>query len=159
MIRTINFLCIAVAGLMCLGLYHVAEAARIADANVAMTQRQITREQNAMVVLQAEWARLTQPSRVAALASRHLSLSDKPTIELSSLTSLPHRGDAPLVAPSDVRNAKAVVPQAQPHPSMPATVAQAPAPRAPVEELPTPAPPPQEDPGFVKTPVVFKTGA
>ena len=159
MIRTINFLCVAVAGLMCLGLYHVAEAARIADANVATTQRQITREQNAMMVLQAEWARLTQPGRVAALAARHLTLTDKPAVELSSLTSLPHRGDAPLVAPSDVRTAKAVVPQSQPHQAVTTPVVAAQTAPQPAEENIAPVPVAPEDPGFVKTPVVFKTGA
>jgi hypothetical protein len=165
MIRTINFLCVAITGLMCLGLYHVAEAARVTEANVNGVQRQITREQNAMVVMQAEWARLTQPGRIAALASRHLALTDKPAVELSSLTSLPRRGDEPLVPPSDIRTAKAVVPQAQQQAQTPVAVTPvvitqpkqdaAPAPRstAAVEQTP------QEDTEIDKTPVVQKTGA
>lgn len=110
MIRTINFLFIAVTGLVCLGLYHVAEAARIATADLTAAEHSIVREHDQLTVLQAEWAHLTQPGRVAALAARHLDLTDKPTMELSSLTSLPRRGDAPLVAEGDVRNARVVVP-------------------------------------------------
>ena len=128
MIRTVNFLFIAITGLMCLGLYRVAEAARVATASVDETQRAITREQNALIVLQAEWAHLTQPGRVAALAARHLTLTDKPAVELSSLTSLPRRGDAPLVPENNVRDAKIVVPaspqRAQPHPAAPVAPAE-----------------------------------
>jgi hypothetical protein len=159
MIRTINFLCVAVAGLMCLGLYHVAEAARIADANVAMTQRSITREQNSMVVLQAEWARLTQPGRVAALAARHLNLTDKPTVELSSLTSLPRRGDAPLVPPSDVRTAKAVVPEAPHSAPVPVAAAAVSVPQAIPSDDSISGVSDDADAAFVKTPVAPNTGA
>jgi hypothetical protein len=40
-------------------------------------------------VLGAEWARLTQPARIEALTQRHLDLTDKPSVELSSLSQLP----------------------------------------------------------------------
>ena len=76
MIRTINLALVLVTGLLCLGLYRVAEAARVAHAELAETRAAIARENDAMVVLGAEWARVTQPARIAALAGRHLKLAE-----------------------------------------------------------------------------------
>lgn len=110
MIRTLNLAFILVTGLVCLGLYRIAEEARVANADLAATQRAIVQEHNAMAVLGAEWARVAQPARIAALAERHLALSDRPAIELSSLALLPHK-NRPLVSPdAPVRTAKATAP-------------------------------------------------
>ncbi len=107
--RTLNFVFILVTGIVCLGLYRIAEEARIARADLAATGHAITKEHETMVVLGAEWARLTQPARIAALAGRHLALADMPSIELSSLSSLPHK-NAPLVSPdTPVHEAKAEI--------------------------------------------------
>ena len=155
MIRTINFLAIIFAGLTCLGVYRVAEAARIANADLAVTQRAIVREQNALTVLQAEWAHLTQPARVAALAARHLDLTDKPAVELSSLTSLPRRGDSPLVPEGDIRTAKIVVPEGRGTPVEPSKAA-AHAPAAPAADAPQSVAP---DAAVPDSPVAPNTGA
>ena len=109
MIRTLNFVCIAMAGLVCLGLYRFAEEARVARADLKATQAAIAREHSTLIVLGAEWARLTQPARIHALAQRHLDLMDKPTIQLSSLKRLPAK-NAPLVPQGAIRTAKVVVP-------------------------------------------------
>jgi hypothetical protein len=108
MIRTLNFGFIALAGLTCLGLYRVAEETRIAQAELRTTRMAIAHEQDTLAVLGAEWARLTQPARIQALASRHLDLSTEPTVELSSVTSLPNRA-VPIVTQSAIRNANATV--------------------------------------------------
>jgi hypothetical protein len=110
MIRTLNFAFIAITGLVCLGLYRIAEEARVAAADLKATQVQTARESDALTVLGAEWARLTQPGRIQALAERHLDLSDRPSVELSSLAQLPPK-NAPLAPEGAIRNAKAVVPQ------------------------------------------------
>ena len=107
MMRTLNFAFILVTGIVCLGLYNIAEEARIARADLVTTERAIAKEHNTLAVLGAEWARATQPARIAALAERHLDLADRPAIELSSLELLPRKGglsDAP------VRTAKAIIP-------------------------------------------------
>jgi hypothetical protein len=109
MIRTLNFAFIVITGLVCLGLYRIAEEARVAAADLKATRAAIVRENDALTVLGAEWARLTQPKRIQALVGRHLELSDKPAAQLSSLTQLPSK-NAPLAPEGDIRNAKAVVP-------------------------------------------------
>jgi hypothetical protein len=108
MIRTLNFAFLAITGLICLGLYRTAEEVRVAKADLRTTEAGIAREHQAMAVLGAEWARLTQPARIQALAERHLDLSDKPTLALSSLTALPNRL-APVQPNDPIRTAKATV--------------------------------------------------
>lgn len=118
MIRTLNFAFILMTGLVCLGLYRIAEEARVAAADLKATRAAIVRENDALTVLGAEWARLTQPKRIQALVGRHLELSDKPEAQLSSLTQLPSK-NPPLAPEGDIRNAKAVVPQPLPQPPAP----------------------------------------
>jgi hypothetical protein len=108
MIRTLNFAFIAITGFVCLGLYRIAEEARVASVDLRQTQAAIVREQDTLAVLGAEWARVTQPGRIQALAERHLKLSDTPVAQVSSLTQLPEK--APLVAESGFATVKAVVP-------------------------------------------------
>jgi hypothetical protein len=110
MIRLLNFAFIAISSLVCLGVYRVAEEARVAQADLNATRTAIVRETNSLAVLGAEWARLTQPARIEALTQRHLDLTDKPSVELSSLTQLPAK-NLPL-AEDPIRNANEVVPQA-----------------------------------------------
>jgi cell division protein FtsL len=116
MIRTLNFAFIVMTGLVCLGLYRIAEEARVAAADLKATRVAIVRENDALTVLGAEWARLTQPKRIQALVGRHLELSDKPEAQLSSLTQLPSK-NPPLAPEGEIRSAKAVVPQPLPQPA------------------------------------------
>ena len=109
MIRTLTFVCLAMTGLVCLGLYRLAEEARVAAADLKATQAAIQREHTTITVLGAEWARLTQPARIHALAQRHLDLVERPVIELSSLTQLPSKNEL-LVPRGAIRNAKVLVP-------------------------------------------------
>lgn len=108
MMRTLNFAFILVTGIVCLGLYRIAEEARVTQADLAATNHAIAQEHVTLVVLGAEWARATQPARIAALAQRHLDLADTPSVELSSLTALP-RKNAPLTD-TPVREAKTEMP-------------------------------------------------
>ena len=63
--------------------------AELEDVSKSFGERAIVRERDAITVLGAEWARLTQPSRIQALTQKHLDLSDNPAVEMSSLTDLP----------------------------------------------------------------------
>jgi cell division protein FtsL len=115
MIRTLNFAFVVITGLVCLGLYRIAEEARVAAADLKATHASIVRENEALTVLGAEWASLTQPGRIQALVGRHLDLSDRPAAQLSSFAQLPPK-NPPLAPEGAIRNAKAVVPQPLPQP-------------------------------------------
>ena len=114
MIRTLNFAFIAITGFVCLGLYRIAEEARVAAADLRETRAAIVSEQDSLAVLGAEWARVTQPARIQALSQRHLNLSDLPVTEFSSLTQLPEK--LPLVPETGFATVKAIAPDTKPVP-------------------------------------------
>jgi cell division protein FtsL len=109
MVRVMNFFCFALSALACLALYHISEQTRVARVQLSAVEHQIADEKDSMSVLQAEWARAADPSRIQQLAQSHLGLNDAPAVELSSLELLPRRGDAPL-ADAPVRNASVTAP-------------------------------------------------
>jgi len=110
MIRVLNFFCVALMGLSVLALYHVSERTRVARADLAQVNRDIGTEHGAISLLEAEWAKVASPERIATLAASKLGLDNTATVQLSSLDLLPRRGeDAPLTQ-SPVRSANAVVP-------------------------------------------------
>jgi len=110
MLRILNIALVVVTGLACIGLYQIAEEARVAQADLRKVQAEIAGEENAIAILGAEWARLTQPARIQALAARHLPLAEDPTLQLSSLTLLPPRALNPAEEPA-FRTASIVVPE------------------------------------------------
>ena len=109
MLRFLNIALAVVTGLACIGLYQIAEEARVARAELQEVKAEIAGEENALAILGAEWARLTQPARIQALAARHLPMAEDPTLQLSSLTLLPPRALNPTEEPS-FRTASIVVP-------------------------------------------------
>lgn len=59
MIRILNFTLILATGLICLGVYRVAEEARMSVIELRETHAEIAQENKSMAVLGAEWAKLT----------------------------------------------------------------------------------------------------
>jgi hypothetical protein len=116
MVRILNFACFAIAALCCLALYHVSEETRIARIRLGTVEKQITDDDAAMKVLQADWDRVTEPSHIQQLAQQRLGLSDTPSVALASFDSLPRRGEAaasgsaPVVAASVVASTQPVDP-------------------------------------------------
>jgi cell division protein FtsL len=92
MIRLLNFSCFALTALACLALYHVSEETRVARAELRKTETQIAEQQEALKVLQADWERVSEPTRIQQLAAAKLGLGDTPTVALASLELLPRRG-------------------------------------------------------------------
>ena len=111
MVRVLNFFCVALMGFSVLALYHVSERTRVARDELAQANRDIAAEQGAISLLQAEWAKVASPERIATLAASKLGLDNTATVQLSSLELLPRRGDdsAPLTS-SPVRRASAEAP-------------------------------------------------
>lgn len=94
MVRVLNFFCFAVTALACLALYHVSEETRVSRVELRSVERQITDQDEAMKVLQADWQRVSDPARIQRLAAEKLSVSDTPTMALASLELLPRRDDS-----------------------------------------------------------------
>ena len=122
MLRILNVAFVAITATLCVGLYRVAEEARVTQEELRGTLAAVARENDDLIVLGAEWARLTQPARIQALAARHLKLADDPSLQLSSVTSLPSRS-MPVVPDNAIRAAKVVqpTPMQPPHIGYPGT--------------------------------------
>jgi hypothetical protein len=115
MIRILNFFCFALTGLACLALYHVSEETRVARVQLAIVQKNIAGEHDAMKVLQADWERVSEPGHIQTLAATRLGLGDTPTVALASLELLPRRGQASPLGGNGLSTASAEVPPADPH--------------------------------------------
>lgn len=109
MIRILNFTLVVITGMISLGVYRIAEQARMTAVELRETKAEIASENQSLTVLGAEWARLTQPGRIQALAQRYLNLNDHPAVQRASITQLPSKfAPAP---ESAIRNASAVMAQ------------------------------------------------
>jgi hypothetical protein len=117
MVRILNFACFAIVALSCLALYRVSEETRVARIRLATVEKQISADDAAMKVLQADWERVTEPEHIQSLAQARLGLEDAPTATFASLDSLPRRGDAATsqAAPVVAANMVASPPTADPH--------------------------------------------
>ncbi|MGH6878755.1 MAG: cell division protein FtsL [Rhizomicrobium sp.] len=113
MVRILNFACFALAALCCLALYRVSEQTRVARIRMVEVEKQISGDHDAMKVLQADWERVSEPSRIQALAQSRLGLSDTATVALASLDSLPRRGDGTPLTGQPVQ-AASIVASSQP---------------------------------------------
>lgn len=112
MIRILNFTLIVVTGLISLGVYRIAEQARMTAVELRETKTELAGENQSLTVLGAEWARLTQPARIQALAQLYLKMDDHPAVQRASITQLPSKFALP--PESAIRNASAVMPQRAP---------------------------------------------
>ena len=105
MIRVLNFVSFALAALCCLALYHLSEETRIAHVKLVSVERQIAQDRDAMKVLQADWERVSEPSRIHALAQARLGLADTAAVSVASLDLLPRHGDTAPLSGSPVQAA------------------------------------------------------
>jgi hypothetical protein len=118
MIRVVNFFCVALMGLSILALYHVSEQTRVARVELRQVTGNIADEKATTAVLQAEWERVANLTRIQHLAETRLGMGDTASLQLSSLELLPRRGEdsAPL-GNSPVRQASAQIPLPTPSPA------------------------------------------
>jgi len=98
-------------------LFQIKQEVRGLEDEIAATQREILRDQEAVHVLEAEWSYLNSPARIAALAERHLDLAPIPAERVVGFDDLPLPG-----APED-----ALPGEDAPHHQSPATLVTAPA--------------------------------
>lgn len=89
--RLLNFCLVIVLVLATAYVYEIKFDATQRAARVAEMRKEVRRERDAIAALRAEWARLENPSRLEALARRHLSLRPAELWQLDSLDDLPER--------------------------------------------------------------------
>ena len=105
MIRILHFASFVLTALCCLALYHLSEQTRIARVRLLTVERQIVENRDALKVLEADWERVSEPSRIHALAQAQLGLSDTAAVAVASFDLLPRRGEAIALSGSPVQTA------------------------------------------------------
>ena len=91
MMCLINLCVIAALVLAAVDVYNIKfEATRQAQ-RVAKLRLEIRREHDAIAALRAEWAKLDSPTRIQALARRHLTLKQIDPSQYDRLDNLPER--------------------------------------------------------------------
>jgi cell division protein FtsL len=91
MMRVLNILVIAALVSAAAYVYKIKfESTRQAE-RLAKLRMEIRQEQDAIAALRAEWSKLDTPSRIQALANRHLSLKPIDPRQFDTLRDLPER--------------------------------------------------------------------
>jgi len=91
MIRLLNICVIVALVLAAADVYKIKfESTRQAE-HLAKVRMEIRQEQDAIASLRAEWSKLDTPSRIQALANRHLSLKPIDPRQFDALRNLPDR--------------------------------------------------------------------
>jgi cell division protein FtsL len=99
MMRILNILVIAALVSAAAYVYKIKfESTRQAE-RLAKVRMEIRQEQDAIASLRAEWSKLDTPSRIQALANRHLSLKAIDPRQFDTLLNLPER-EPDLVPPN-----------------------------------------------------------
>jgi hypothetical protein len=107
-VRLLNFCLVILLVLATAYVYETKFDATLRATRVAEMRSEVRRERDAIATLRAEWARLENPSRLEALARRHLSLRPAELWQFDSLNDLPGRPTDG--APPAVEEATASVP-------------------------------------------------
>jgi hypothetical protein len=97
-IRPSTILWIALAVGVGVGTYQLKHRMLAFEDELARINRQVTAEQQAIHVLRAEWAYITQPQRLQALAGRHLDMTTMTPAQIGRAADLPPRPPAPPTA-------------------------------------------------------------
>lgn len=89
--RLLNFCLVITLVLATAYVYEIKYDATLRASRVAEMRKEVRRERDAIAALRAEWARLENPSRLEALARRHLTLRPAELWQFDTLDELPDR--------------------------------------------------------------------
>lgn len=96
MIRFLQVAMVLTTGLVCFWLYQTKEETYRAKQIIAGLNKTIAQENEAINLLKAEWSYLNQPSRLQALAEKHLDLKPLDPKQIKNFADLPERIPDPL---------------------------------------------------------------
>ncbi len=133
MIRRSTLLWLVAAILIGCGLYQLKYEVQAKEERLVRLNRQIQQEQEAIHVLNAEWAFLNRPDRLADLSKRHLELNPVEPTQFSKVAAIPEKSLVPVVAEAEAAIA----------PAAPVVKVAAAAPAKPAAAKPQVAPKPQ----------------
>lgn len=88
-----GILSLTIAVLAACGVYTLKHRVQGLERDLRKVERAIEKEQIEIKRLSAEWATLSQPSRLARLAEAHLQLQAAVPRQLIAITDIPLRGD------------------------------------------------------------------
>ena len=108
MIRRSTLLWLIAAVLIGCGLYQLKYEVQGKEERLARLNRQIQQEQEAIHVLNAEWAFLNRPDRLADLANRHLEMTPVAPTQFGKVAAIPERSLVPVVAEAEAPAAPVV---------------------------------------------------
>ncbi len=94
MIRLSTLLWLCFVAALGFAMFEVKYEVMDIEDQFAKTNRAILADRDAIHVLQAEWSYLSQPSRLADLAKRHLNLAPVQTKQLGRIEEIPLRPGA-----------------------------------------------------------------
>jgi hypothetical protein len=100
MIRLGTALWLVLVAFVGFGMFKVKYEVMDLEDALARANRAILADQDAIHVLKAEWAFLSQPSRLADLSRRHLDLVPLGTSQLGQIATIPLRSSAVPIADS-----------------------------------------------------------
>lgn len=101
MVRRSTLFWLVAAILVGCGLYQLKYEVQAKEERLARLNRQIQLEQEAIHVLNAEWAFLNRPDRLAELANRHLEMTPVAPAQFGKVTAIPERSLVPVVAEAE----------------------------------------------------------
>ncbi len=133
MIRRSTLLWLIAAILIGCGLYQLKYEVQAKEERLARLNRQIQQEQEAIHVLNAEWAFLNRPDRLADLANRHLELSQVAPAQFGKVAAIPEKSLVPVAVEAEAPAAAPVLKVANTAPAKPAAK-PAPAPKLQIVE-------------------------
>jgi hypothetical protein len=96
MIRPFTCVCLLLAGGAGLFLYQSKHRTRVLDQQIEQTVKQVDAVRSRIGILQAEWALLNDPQRLAELSDRFLALKPVAPAQFVTLADLDRRLPAPL---------------------------------------------------------------
>jgi len=97
-----------------LGLYRLESEVKILERRLTNVTTQLEENRRNSRILAAEWSFMSQPSRLQALARRHLDLVDLAPAQVSQLAHLPLKTPYLKTLPGDESSDTAAVPDTAP---------------------------------------------
>ncbi|HEY4775557.1 MAG TPA: cell division protein FtsL [Xanthobacteraceae bacterium] len=107
MMRLLHLVVIAALVASAVYVYKTKFDSTVQAERLAKIRAEIKRERDTIAALRAEWAKLDNPSRIQALAQRHLALKPIEPAQFDALDRLPER--PPQIAPLHAGDPIAVI--------------------------------------------------